>query len=218
MEPESLAWESELLWMLSQWKVGFWKVSFKIQSGTFCFKQQESHSIGVHTKVLEDKSCHRWVVTLTCSRLYLGNTENWWNCWWWWCINILVYLCIITMSWMPADWSSIHQMFHHSRICIYVHMLYCYTCTHVHIHVCVYVSIMNKVFFLSAEKLSQGFATIPCYVPFGGDIVWCFWERDHVVPIAPKSRRAKTLNAGVQKRCWSILQYILVVLAVFKYI
>ena len=50
MEPESLAWESELLWMLSQWKVDFWKVSFKIQSGTFCFKQQESHSIGVHTK------------------------------------------------------------------------------------------------------------------------------------------------------------------------
>ena len=96
-----------------------------------------------------------------------------------------------------------------------------------HIHVYVYVSIMNKVLFLSAEKLSQGFATSPVMFLLEGTLFDVSGKGFMLSPYHPKSRILKMISLlpkqGKDIECWGAktmlihpsLQYILVVLAVF---
>lgn len=171
--------------MLRQWKVGFWKVSFKIQRGSFCFKQQESYSIGVHTKSIGGQ-----IVPSLGSHIdvYMPVLGKYWKLM---TLLVVLYQCIsiplyhhheLNASGLiqyPPEVSSFMDMY----ICAYAILLYMHTCA----YTCICICINNEqgVVFVSWEIVSR-FRNIPCYVPFGGDIVWCFWERIYVVPVPPK--------------------------------
>lgn len=196
MEPESLAWESELLWMLSQWKVGFWKVSFKIQSGTFCFKQQESHSIGVHTKSIGGQIVPSLGGHIDVFTPVLGK--------YWKLMKLLVvvvyqYISIplyhhheLNASGLiqyPSDVSSFTDMY----ICAYAILLYMYTCTYT--CMCICINSEQGVLFVSWEIVSR----------FRNNPLLCSFWRRHCLMFLGKGSccpHSTKVSEGQDIECW----------------